>query len=143
MKAGLFSCCRFSKLNPFIGGFAGLAKGCFHGETVNRSARGRPKRTPNPHRAVVRSCRAALSNRGAQAQRYGSAMIPSLRHKRQLPLLPLPPLRGCKLSRLTGSGRTLSHLGTLRYGSGCMKFFIFDRTRSTVIADPRRGLAGG
>ena len=62
--------CPSSKLSPreFVGGFERKAIACVHGEADKWSATGRPKRTPNPHRAGVGSDRAAPSNCGAGAQ---------------------------------------------------------------------------
>src|SRR6202022_992202 len=59
------------KLDPrgFIGGFARLTIVCLHGDADQRSGPNRPKRTPNPHRAVAGSDRAAPSNCRAGARR--------------------------------------------------------------------------
>src|SRR5713101_8794467 len=70
-----------SKPNPrgLIGDFAGLAIACLHGHADQRSGPGRPKRTPNPHRAGARSDRAAPSNCSAGAQPNSAPQLPSYR----------------------------------------------------------------
>src|ERR1019366_1361496 len=71
--------CGFSKRNPheFIGGFERLAIACLHGDADKRSRPGRPKRTPNPHRAGAGIDRPAPSNRRAGAQPNSSLLLPS------------------------------------------------------------------
>jgi hypothetical protein len=56
--------CASSKLSPpdFIGGFERLGIACVDGRVAKRSEAGRPKRTPDPHRAVAESDRAAPSD---------------------------------------------------------------------------------
>src|SRR5229473_6325983 len=73
--------CPFSKLNPrgLIAGFARLAIACRHGHADQQSRPGRPKRTPNPHRAGARSDRAAPSNCRAGAQPNSAPLLPSYR----------------------------------------------------------------
>jgi hypothetical protein len=71
--------CPSSKLNrrEFIGGFDLLAIACIHGDVDKRSGSGRPKRTPNPHRAGAGIDRAAPSNCSAGAQPKSSPVLPS------------------------------------------------------------------
>ena len=47
--------CASSKLNPhyFIGGFERLGIACVDGRAAKRNDVGRPRRTPDPHRAVA------------------------------------------------------------------------------------------
>jgi hypothetical protein len=52
-----------------------MAIACLHGDADKRSGLGRPKRTPNPHRAAVgRDC-PAPSNRRAGAQPNSSSLL--------------------------------------------------------------------
>ena len=76
--SALFDCAS-SKPNPheFIGGFERLAIACLHGDAGKQSGPGRPKRTPNPHRAGAGIDRPAPSNSRAGAQPNSLPLLPS------------------------------------------------------------------